>query len=82
MCELIDFDITKGQISTSPRLQTEKRANEKIIPHMFFRVVQKQLLFKKPCCKRLFPLRDPKKWHWQSCTKKFCRLGYAKRDFN
>ena len=30
VCKLIDVDITQDQISTSHRLQTKKRANEKI----------------------------------------------------
>jgi len=34
------------------------------------RVFQKKLIFENLCCKRLFPLYDPKKWHRQKFSKK------------
>ena len=42
--KLIDVDITKDQISTSHRLQTKKRANEKItFPPIIVRFISRDM---------------------------------------
>ena len=62
VCKLIDVDITQDQISTSHRLQTKKRTNEKITSPIIVRFISRDVRNKVFSNRKLIRSVDMKKF--------------------